>query len=393
MPSPSSLQNFIRSTISQLPLAPVQLEVPGHIDQLPTPALVIDLDILDKNLSKMQRHVEANNLGLRCHTKMHKCPTIAKRQIELGAVGVCCAKVSEAEVMAAAGVQDILITSPVVTDDKLIRVIEISKQISSLMIVVDHEAGVKRLNDLAGEETLSVLVDLDPGMARTGITPGEPAVKLVDYIHESCPQIHFAGLQMYIGNCMHIQGFEARKSKYQHLLENGVQTRDLILDRGYKVDIFSGGGTGTYDMEPGLGVLTEIQAGSYAFMDVEYRDIGGQDDDQVFSDFESSLFVLSTAISQPQSRFITMDAGIKSLSTDTSYVEFRDVEGVKYHFGGDEHGIVQLNNPSQTLATGDRMFLIPPHCDPTVNLYDYYYPHRDGVITDIWPISARGKSQ
>ena len=192
---------------------------------------------------------------------------------------------------------------------------------------------------------------------------------------------------------MHIQGFEARKAKYSHLLEKGVQTKKLLADNGFDVEIFSGGGTGTYDIEPELNVLTEIQAGSYAFMDVEYRDIGGQADKQRFTDFEPALFVLSTAISQPQSRFITMDAGIKSLATDPSYVEFRDIEGVKFHFGGDEHGIVQLNNPSQTLQAGDRAFLIPPHCDPTINLYDYYYPHRDGVITEIWPVSARGKSQ
>lgn len=395
MSDPSSLKAFIRSTITEVPVDPIVLQQAASIDDLPTPALTIDLDVFDQNLKKMQDHVDHHGLGLRCHTKMHKCPTIAKRQIELGAVGVCCAKVSEAEVMAAAGIDDILITSPVVTQDKLSRVVAIAEQISSLMIVVDQEPGVKALNDIAGEvgQTVSVLVDLDPGMARTGIEPGEPALKLVEYIHEHCPNIRFAGLQMYIGNCMHIQGFEARISKYARLLTKGVETKQLLEENGFSVGIFSGGGTGTYDMEPDLGVLTEIQAGSYAFMDIEYRDIGGQTDDAVFTDFASSLFVLSTAISQPQSRFITMDAGIKSLSTDTAYVEFRDVEGVKYHFGGDEHGIVQLDNPSQTLVTGDRMFLIPPHCDPTVNLYDYYYPHRSGVVTEIWPISARGKSQ
>ena len=393
MSQSSSLTTFIRSTVSQLPLEPIQLEQPASIDDLPTPALVIDLDVFEKNLNKMQAHVTQHNLGLRCHTKMHKCPTIANKQIALGAMGVCCAKVSEAEVMAAGGVEDILITSPVMTDDKLIRVVEVSKQISNLTIVVDNEQGAKLLNDLSQGQVVSVLVDLDPGMARTGIEPGEPALRLVEYIVEHCPNLNFAGLQMYIGNCMHIQGFEARKSKYQHLLSKGVETRQLLIDKGFEVKVFSGGGTGTFDMEPDLGVLTEIQAGSYAFMDIEYRDIGGQSNEQFFDDFEPSLFVLTTAISQPQSRFITMDAGIKSLSTDTAYVEFRDVEGVKYHFGGDEHGIVQLNNPSKSMALGDRLALIPPHCDPTVNLYDYYYPHRDGVISEIWPISARGKSQ
>jgi D-serine deaminase-like pyridoxal phosphate-dependent protein len=388
-----SLNSFIRSTASLLPLEPIQLEHPATIDELPTPALVIDLDIFERNLNKMQDHTSRNNLGLRCHTKMHKCPVIANKQIALGAIGVCCAKVSEAEVMAAGGVEDILITSPVMTDDKLMRAVEVARQITRLTIVVDNQQGAARLNDLASDQPVSVLVDLDPGMARTGITPGEPALRLVEFIVHQCPNLNFSGLQMYIGNCMHIQGFEARKSKYEHLISKGVETRQLLEDNGFAVSVFSGGGTGTFDMEPSLGILTEIQAGSYAFMDIEYRDIGGQHNEQQFDDFEPSLFVLTTAISQPQPRFITMDAGIKSLSTDTAYVEFRDVEGVKYHFGGDEHGIVQLNNPSKTMALGDRLSLIPPHCDPTVNLYDYYFPHRDGVITEIWPISARGKSQ
>ena len=389
----ANLAQFIESTVTDLNLAPIALDQTASIDDLPTPALIIDLDILERNLDKMQAHVDQHNMGLRCHTKMHKSPIIAQMQIARGAIGVCCATVSEAEVMAAAGIQDILITSPVVTDDKLQRVIAISKKVSDLQIVVDHAAGASRLNQLAGDQRINVLVDLDPGMGRTGIAPGEPALALVKHIHESCPQLTFDGLQMYIGNCMHVQGFEARQSKYKHLLQNGIDTVKLVENNGYEVRVFTGGGTGTYDMEPEIGVLSDIQAGSYAFMDVEYRDIGGKDNEQAFTDFEPSLFVLATAISQPNSRMITMDAGIKCLATDTGYAEFRDIEGVKYFFGGDEHGIVQLNNPSKEIRLGDRLPIITPHCDPTVNLFDYYYPHRDGVVSEIWPISARGRSQ
>ncbi|MFN3238665.1 MAG: DSD1 family PLP-dependent enzyme [Pseudomonadales bacterium] len=388
----STLANFFQGQIANLELQPIPLDKPASLDELPTPALVIDLEAYERNLQKMQSHVNEHGLGLRCHTKMHKSPIIAKQQLALGATGVCCAKVGEAEVMAAAGIQDILLTSPVVTEDKLQRVAAIARQIDHLMIVVDHQEGAKRLNDLAGDQQIAVLVDLDPGMARTGITPGEPALDLVRFIHEHCPALSFRGLQMYIGNCMHIQGFAARKEKYEKLLAKGIETRQLLIDNGFDVEIFSGGGTGTYDIEPELGALTEIQAGSYAFMDIEYRDIGSKSGG-IFADFEQSLFVLTTAISQPNERFITMDAGIKCLATDTAYVEFRQLEGVRYHFGGDEHGIVQLDNPSQTVALGDRFELIPPHCDPTVNLYDYYYPHRNGVIEEIWPVSARGRSQ
>lgn len=389
----ANLNQFIESTVANLNLAPITLDQPASIDDLPTPALIIDLDILERNLDKMQAHVDQHGMGLRCHTKMHKSPIIAQMQIARGAIGVCCATVSEAEVMAAAGIQNILITSPVVTDDKLHRVISIAAKVTGLQIVVDHAAGANRLNELAGQQSIHVLVDLDPGMGRTGIEPGEPALGLVQHIVEQCHSLKFDGLQMYIGNCMHVQGFVARRDKYQHLLQKGIDTRTLIESKGYEVKVFTGGGTGTYDMEPELGVMTDIQAGSYAFMDIEYRDIGGQDNDQVFGDFEPSLFVLATAISQPQSRLITMDAGIKCLATDTGHAEFRDIEGVVYHFGGDEHGIVQLNNPSKEIRLGDRLPIITPHCDPTVNLFDYYYPYRDGLVNEIWPISARGRSQ
>jgi len=393
MTSTANLNQFIAATVENLNLSPINLDEPASIDDLPTPALIIDLDVFERNLLKMQSHVDKHGMGLRCHTKMHKSPIIAKQQIALGAIGICCATVSEAEVMAAAGIDNILITSPVVTADKLRRVAALADKVSGLQIVVDHPEGATKLDQMAGEADVHVLIDLDPGMGRTGVEPGQPALALAKHIHEKCSRLQFDGIQMYIGNCMHVQGFEARQSKYQHMLQKGIETRKLIEAEGYPVTVFSGGGTGTYDMEPGIGALTDIQAGSYAFMDVEYRDIGGHDNAEVFSDFEPSLFVLATAISQPQSRLITMDAGIKCLATDTAYPEFRDIEGVVYHFGGDEHGIVQLNNPSKEIRLGDRLAIITPHCDPTVNLFDYYYPYRDGVVSEIWPISARGRSQ
>ena len=191
---------------------------------------------------------------------------------------------------------------------------------------------------------------------------------------------------------MHINGFDARESKYTYLLQKGISVRDELVAAGIEVPVFTGGGTGTFDIDPKIGAMTELQAGSYVFMDVEYRDIGDQAGER-FTSFEPSLFVLTSAISKPQERLITMDAGIKALATDTSYPEFRDVEGVKYHFGGDEHGIIQLNNPSRSINKGDRLQVITPHCDPTVNLYDFYYPYRNGQVSELWPISARGCSQ
>jgi 3-hydroxy-D-aspartate aldolase len=390
----TSLSQFITDSRARVLLDPIKLDQPVSINELPTPALTIDLDVFDANLLKMKHYLSENGIGLRCHTKMHKCPIIAKKQLEHGALGVCCATVSEAEIMLLGGVNNILITSPVVTNDKLKRVIALAAQSSEIAIVLDHIENASLLNTMAQEENrvLSVYIDLDPGMGRTGVAPGEDALQLGLHIVNDCAHLNFMGLQMYAGNCMHIVGHEKRQKKYQSILQKGLDTRLLFEANDIAVPVFTGGGTGTYDMESDIGLMTELQAGSYVFMDVEYRDVGSKTNVH-FLDFEASLFVLVTAISQPQSTLITVDAGIKSLATDIAYPEFRDVEGVIYHFGGDEHGIIQLNNPSRTISLGDRLSVITPHCDPTVNLYDYYFPYRDGMVEEIWPISARGKSQ
>jgi D-serine deaminase-like pyridoxal phosphate-dependent protein len=389
-----TLQQFIEESVSNLSFDPIQLDQPVPLDRLPTPALTIDLDVFEANLQKMQKHLDANGMGLRCHTKMHKSPIVAKKQIQQGAIGICCATVSEAEVMLASGIQNILITSPVVTVDKIDRVIALGKKSANIEIVVDYIDGATLFNQRATKAGLAsrVLVDLDPGMGRTGITPGIKALTLARHIIDECPGLKFAGLQMYIGDCMHVNGFDQRRDKYTSLLQEGIDTKRLFEAEGIQVPVFTGGGTGTFNIDSEIGELTDLQAGSYAFMDVEYRDIGGVNSEH-FLDFEPSLFVLATAISKPQEQLITFDAGIKSLATDTAYPEFRDVEGTVYLFGGDEHGIIQLNNPSTEISLGDKLAVITPHCDPTVNLYDFYYPYRNGVVEEIWPISARGRSQ
>ncbi|MFT5693691.1 MAG: 3-hydroxy-D-aspartate aldolase [Oceanicoccus sp.] len=389
-----TFQQFLYNSISSLPTEPIKLDTPIALSELPTPALIIDLDKFESNLTKMQDHLNQHNMGLRCHTKMHKCPTIAKKQLEYGALGICCATVSEAEVMQASGIEKILITSPVVTSEKIDRVVALAKHSNKLEVVVDYIEGASALNAAAIEANINlhVIIDLDPGMGRTGITPGEKALSLARHIIDDCTHLKFSGLQMYIGNCMHTDGFEKRSEKYGRLLQQGIDTKRLFETQGIPVPVFSGGGTGTYNIDSSIGAISDLQAGSYVFMDVEYRDIGGHNRAH-FDDFEPSLFVLATAISKPQDSLITLDAGIKSLATDTSYPELKDIEGATYHFAGDEHGIIQLNNPSREIVLGDKLPIIPPHCDPTVNLYDFYYPYRNGMVEEIWPISARGKSQ
>lgn len=388
-----SLQEFITASARQAVAAPIELSEPVPLDALPTPALTIDLDMFEANLDKMQRHVEVHNMGLRSHTKMHKCPIIARRQIEKGALGICAATVSEAEIMSFNGVENILITSPVVTRDKVERVVNVAQVTDGLQIVVDHKEGADTLHQAAARAgvNLGVIVDLDPGMGRTGIDP-KRALALGRHIIDNCPALTFSGLQMYVGNCMHTHGFIKRRDKYCAIMDKGIETRRSFENDGIEVNVFTGGGTGTWDIEPELGVLSDIQAGSYAFMDVEYREIGGRKG-EYFDDFEPSLFVLVTAISKPQSRLITVDGGYKSFASDTVPPAFRDIEGVTYHWGGDEHGIIQLDNPSREIHLGDKLPMLVSHCDPTVNLYDYYFPYRNGVVEEIWPITARGCSQ
>lgn len=389
-----SLDEFIATTISEAKIEPIKLDEPVPLEALHTPALVIDLDIFEANLDKMQTHLAANGMGLRAHTKMHKCPIIARQQVARGALGVCAATVSEAEMMLAGGVDEVLITSPVVTPEKIARVVALAEHNPGLQVVVDYIGGANLFNAaavMAGIE-LRVIVDLDPGMGRTGSETGDVAVELVHHIVDQCPGLKFSGLQMYAGNCMHITDYQARKDKYLHLMSKGVETRSRLVAEGIEVPVFSGGGTGTYDIEPDLAALTDLQAGSYAFMDIEYRDIGSKTGGR-FDDFAPSLTVLVTAISKPQKRLITVDAGFKSLASDKDAPQFRDVEGVTWHWGGDEHGIIQLDNPSTEIKLGDKLHVLTPHCDPTVNLHDYYFPYRNGMVEEIWPIPARGRSQ
>ncbi|MBL6690711.1 MAG: DSD1 family PLP-dependent enzyme [Pseudomonadales bacterium] len=386
----TTLDNFYSQVRAARPLDPILLDKPIALEALQTPALVIDLDVFERNLQKMQSYLSAQGIALRSHTKMHKCPVIARKQVEAGARGVCAAKVSEAEIMCDAGIDDVLVTSPLATRDKVDRFIGARKSHSGIKLVVDHEQSATLLNDSAGAEGLSVdvFIDIDPGMGRTGVEAGEGMLRLAEFVC-AAEHLKLAGIQMYAGNCMHIEGFQDRQAKYTKVMQKGIETLALLQDNGIEVPIVSGGGTGTYNMEAELGLINELQAGSYAFMDIEYRDIGGRDSG-VFSDFEVSLFVLVTAISQPQSRLITVDGGFKSFASDKMPPQFRDVEGVIYHWGGDEHGIIQLDNPSREVVLGDKLAMLTPHCDPTVNLHDFYFPYRDGLVHEIWPVSARG---
>jgi D-serine deaminase-like pyridoxal phosphate-dependent protein len=372
----------------------VALERPIALADLPTPALLIDEAALERNLEKMAAHAKAKGIGLRPHVKTHKCPLLAKRQLALGAVGVCAAKVSEAEVLADAGVDRVLITSPLASADKFERVVALAKRASGLQVVVDAPGAVRAFDAAAKAAgvTLGVLIDLDTGTRRTGIQPGEPALALAREIL-AAKHLRFDGLQAYAGHVMHVVGREERKKKSLEALAGALDTKALFERSGIAVKALTGGGTGTYDIDCDVPGMTDLQVGSYLFMDVQYRMVGDADG-ELFDAFEPSLTVLATAISQPVPQLITIDAGFKAFAHEPeAKPQFKDRGGLAYFYGGDEHGICAFTGGEPTLALGDKAELIVSHCDPTVNLYDAFHVVRDGRVRELWPIAARGKSQ
>ncbi len=368
------------------------LDEPVPLSQVPTPALLLDRNAFERNLRKMGDHLESKGKGVRPHSKTHKCPLIARAQLDHGAIGVCAAKVSEALVLCQAGIDRVLITSPVTTTEKANLVAELADAAPDLMIVLDSELGVVQLEAaLAGHErALKVLIDLDPRMGRTGVREQEDVVHLADRIAES-DRLRLMGVQHYAGHVMHIEGHAARREASLKHWQRASEIITLLQQRGFEIEVVTGGGTGTYDIDCDVGCVTDMQVGSYVFMDQEYLNIGSATG-PVYNDFETSLTVLTTAISQPASGAITVDAGTKGFASETVAPTCIDVAGSKFVFAGDEHGIVVLRDGSQQPLLGEKLQFVTPHCDPTVNLYDHYWVHQEGVVTELWPVTARGCS-
>jgi 3-hydroxy-D-aspartate aldolase len=365
---------------------------PGSRDRLQTPALVLDLDGFERNVADMARHCEKNEIGLRPHTKTHKSVAIARAQMAAGAVGVCCAKLGEAEVMAAGGLESILITSPVVTPGAIERLVALDARAPKLLCVVDHAGVAEELARAARRagRVLGLLVDLNVGTFRTGLRVGSEAYALAEQIAES-PDLELCGLQAYAGHLMHIESYEERREKSLAAMAEMLRARDEIEKRGHPIGIMTGGGTGTYDIDPQAGVLSDLQGGSYVFMDVEYNAVPTESGP---IPFETTLWVQTTVISANNRGLCTTDAGFKSFATDGPKPQIRSgaPEGSSYIFMGDEHGGVLFGDKEQRLEVGSVLRCTTPHCDPTVNLYDVYHCVRGDTLVDIWPIDARGRS-
>ena len=365
---------------------------PGGRAKLQTPALVIDLDRFERNIERMVDHARKHGIALRPHAKTHKSVEIAKRQIGSGALGVCAAKLGEAEALAAGGIESILVTSPVVSEAGIARVIALNTRIGDLMVVCDNSEVARALDQAAlqGGKPLKVLIDIDPGLGRTGIRP-DKAQPLVAQVAQS-RGLTFAGLQCYAGQVQHLESPNERREKSLAAMKELSDLRDALKKDGLPPQIVSGGGTGTFDIDPEAHVLTELQVGSYIFMDKQYNDVWEKPGDRV--PFETSLYVQTTVISANRAGLATSDAGYKAFATDAGPPQIATgaPEGASYFFFGDEQGGVITPREGRPLRPGDSISCIVPHCDPTVNLYDVYHAVRGDTLEAIWPIEARGKS-
>jgi 3-hydroxy-D-aspartate aldolase len=358
---------------------------------LPTPALLVDLDRLQANIEKMAEHCRSSGCALRPHAKTHKCAEVARRQLAAGARGISVATVSEAEAMVAAGITGVHLTSPIVEPGKIARMVVLARKDPSVMLAVGHP----RAGDLLAEAAtargvrLNILVDLDVGDHRTGIAPGRAAVELAQRI-DRCQSLRIRGLQAYSGRSSHVIGFPERKAASREAMSRAVETRDLFGAKGLEAAILSGGSTGTYNIDSELPGGIELQAGSYVFMDNGYRAIGSRTGDSDYNDFMPSLTVLTTVVSASTPDRVTVDAGIKAFATDSGgKPRTKGREGLSYQFGGDEFGMLTADPGASLPELGHRLEFFVTHCDPTVNLYDRIYAVRGDAVEAVWPIIAR----
>ena len=364
--------------------------VPGSRNLLGTPALILDLERLEANIESMAAHARANGYSLRPPAKIHKSVEIARRQIAAGALGPCCATLSEAEVMVAGGIAGVMLFSPVVTEPKLERVAALNARAVGLIVVADDFNNVDQLGAAARRfgRRLQVMVDFEVGGGRTGIGDESKAVALARRIRET-EGLEYAGIQGYVGSPVAVD-YDSRRATSRAYLAPLVRLVDRLTAEGLKPRIVSGGGTGSHDIDAELGVLTEIQAGSYIFMDVHYRKVVMRRDEP--HPFQTSLYVRATVISAAQPGFVITDAGAKEIDGIHSalFPEIYDGApvGARYSIVGDDLGRIDFARSGDGLAIGDIVNVLPPHCYQTVVLYAAYHCVRGDELVDIWPIDA-----
>jgi 3-hydroxy-D-aspartate aldolase len=355
-----------------------------RVAELPTPALLLDLDLFESNIQRMAQHATQAGKKLRPHAKAHRCPAIAKRQMEAGAIGVCVATVAEAELMARSGIANLLLTSPVADPLKCARMAALCERIEQVGVVVDHPEQVRMYAEAASRQhvEMNVLVDLDLGDHRTGIAPGQPALELARSVMAQ-RALTFGGIQAYSVRASHLSAAEGVAEYSTTALHQAVETKLLLEQDGIPTPEITGGSTGTYAVDSRLPYMTELQAGSYALMDGAYARIG-------ITEFSHAMTVLATVVSANQQDRVTVDAGFKAFATDRTFgPDIQDVAAARHQWAGDEFSYIFVENIAHLPRLGDRLRFIPPHCDPTVNLYDRIYVCSGDAVVETWPIMDR----
>ncbi|KAL4869594.1 hypothetical protein BDV12DRAFT_167658 [Aspergillus spectabilis] len=358
------------------------------LDTLDTPSMIVDLDLMEANMKKLFSSILPTGRNIRPHLKTTKSAILAHKLVAAGAKGCCVAKVSEAEAITAAGFDDILITCEIVGKAKVARLVELFRKHKDIRIVVDSEVGASAINDALAQsgikEPIAALVDLDVGLHRTGVAAGGPALALARHI-STLPHLHLIGVQGYEGHLQHLHDRKDRKTQCLESMKTLTDTANELRNAGFNIEVVTTGGTGTAEFCATVPGVTELQPGSFIFMDTDYRNAVG-------TFYSNSLTILSTVISRQGERRVTIDAGLKSLTTDSGLAECKDAK-YKHENLGDEHGSLSWEEGAPTLSVGDRVEMIPSHIDPTINLHDFYYAHRKGVIEEIWAVDSRGKVQ
>ncbi len=375
----------------------VGFDVPAAVgmdeSEIQTPCLMLDLDALERNIRKMGDYAKAHGMRHRVHGKMHKSVDVAKLQERLGgAVGVCCQKVSEAEVFARGGIMDILVSNQVRDPMKIDRLARIPHYGARTIVCVDDIGNVAELSAAAQSHGTEIecFIEVDCGAGRCGVSSAEDAVEIAKAIN-SAEGLKFTGLQAYQGAMQHLDDYDDRKAKLDIAIAIVKDVVDGLTEAGLPPQLVSGGGTGSYQFESGSGVYNELQCGSYAFMDADYGRILDQNGVRIDQgEWENALFLLTSVMSHVKADKAICDAGLKAQSVDSGLPFIHGRDDVKYVKCSDEHGVIA--DPEGVLKINDRLRLVPGHCDPTCNVHDWYVGVRNGKVEAVWPVSARGKA-
>jgi 3-hydroxy-D-aspartate aldolase len=368
--------------------------VPGMDEsEVQTPCLVLDLDALERNIRKMGDYARAHGMRHRVHGKMHKSVDVAKLQMELGgACGVCCQKVSEAEVFARGGITDVMVSNQVRDPAKIDRLARMPRLGARVLVCVDDAANVADLSAAAQKHgtEIEALVEIDCGAGRCGVTETADVVRIAKAI-DAAPGLKFAGLQAYQGAMQHMDSYADRKAKIDVAVAMVKDAVDALKAEGLDCDIVGGGGTGSYYFESNSGVYNELQCGSYAFMDADYGRILDREGNRIdHGEWENALFLLTSVMSHAKPAKAICDAGLKAQSVDSGLPFVYGRDDVAYVKCSDEHGVIE--DEGGVLKVNEKLRLVPGHCDPTCNVHDWYVGVRNGKVEAVWPVSARGKA-